>query len=161
MLKMINVLTFVLASLIATSSAAAPLPQEKPAILRDTLARAALQEAEGDGYEGMLAVANVILNRAEDHRWPNTVRGVVFQPRQFEAMAPDTLRRQWSDASVAQALIAADMARKGVGAIGCRGNGRHARTIFWFHSGPPPYWAGGLYEACRVGGHVFYRGYRL
>ena len=43
-------------------------------------------EAEVTGnsyYEGKLAVANVILNRIESPRFPNTVKGVVFAQNQF------------------------------------------------------------------------------
>lgn len=43
-------------------------------------------EAEVGGqysYEGKLAVVNVILNRVESPRFPNTVKGVVFAQNQF------------------------------------------------------------------------------
>lgn len=49
----------------------------------DILARTIWGEARGQGVEGMAAVAAVILNRVRDPRWPNTVRGVILQPKQF------------------------------------------------------------------------------
>lgn len=36
-----------------------------------------------DNPDAGLAVADVVLNRVEDPRWPNTVCGVVWQPEQF------------------------------------------------------------------------------
>lgn len=40
-------------------------------------------EARGYGTEAYRAVANVIYNRVKSHRFPNTVKGVVFQSGQF------------------------------------------------------------------------------
>lgn len=40
-------------------------------------------EARGEPLEGKLAVAEVVLNRVEHHRFPDTVCEVVTQPRQF------------------------------------------------------------------------------
>ncbi|MDR1018816.1 MAG: cell wall hydrolase [Lachnospiraceae bacterium] len=46
---------------------------------------ASILEAEAGigGYNGMLAVATVILNRVESPRFPNTIREVIFAPGQF------------------------------------------------------------------------------
>ena len=51
------------------------------------MANAVYGEARGEPYEGQVAVASVILNRVEDSKFPNTVSGVVFQPRAFTAVA--------------------------------------------------------------------------
>ena len=40
-------------------------------------------EAHHD-YDAMLAVATVIMNRVEDPRFPNTIKGVIFAKGQFE-----------------------------------------------------------------------------
>ena len=55
---------------------------------RDVLARTIWAEARGEGPVGMGAVANVIMNRVRDPRWPNTVRGVCKQANQFTAWNP-------------------------------------------------------------------------
>jgi len=47
------------------------------------LERIVQAEAGGSGYDGMLAVANVVLNRVQSERFPNTVTEVVFAHRQF------------------------------------------------------------------------------
>lgn len=40
-------------------------------------------EAGSRDYEGMLAVASVVVNRMKHSRYPNTLRGVIFQSGQF------------------------------------------------------------------------------
>ena len=50
------------------------------------ITRAVYSEARGESYAGQAAVASVILNRVEDPRFPNTVKGVVFEPWAFTAV---------------------------------------------------------------------------
>ena len=40
-------------------------------------------EAGTSNYEGMLAVASVVMNRVKHYKYPNTLRGVILQPNQF------------------------------------------------------------------------------
>ncbi|WP_231514815.1 spore cortex-lytic enzyme [Oceanobacillus salinisoli] len=51
------------------------------------MANAVYGEARGEPYEGQVAVAAVILNRVESATFPNTVSGVIFEPRAFTAVA--------------------------------------------------------------------------
>ncbi|TRM12591.1 spore cortex-lytic enzyme [Lentibacillus cibarius] len=44
-------------------------------------------ESRGEPYVGQVAVAAVILNRVESPTFPNTVSGVIFEPRAFTAVA--------------------------------------------------------------------------
>lgn len=50
------------------------------------LARAVYSEARGEPYEGQVAIAAVILNRLNHSSFPNTISGVIFQPRAFTAV---------------------------------------------------------------------------
>jgi N-acetylmuramoyl-L-alanine amidase len=43
------------------------------------LAKIVHAEAEGECDEGQIAVANVVLNRVNDNRFPNTIKEVIFQ----------------------------------------------------------------------------------
>jgi len=45
----------------------------------DLLARLVQAEAEGQPYEGQVAVAATVLNRIKDPRYPNTIQGVIYQ----------------------------------------------------------------------------------
>lgn len=40
-------------------------------------------EARGEPYKGMVAVAATVLNRVADSRFPNTISGVIYQPRAY------------------------------------------------------------------------------
>ena len=51
------------------------------------MANAVHGEARGEPYEGQVAVAAVILNRVNSASFPNTVSGVIFEPRAFTAVA--------------------------------------------------------------------------
>lgn len=51
------------------------------------MANAVHGEARGEPYVGQVAVAAVILNRAESSTFPNTISGVIFEPRAFTAVA--------------------------------------------------------------------------
>ncbi|SDI97785.1 spore cortex-lytic enzyme [Salimicrobium halophilum] len=51
------------------------------------MANAVYGEARGEPYEGQVAVASVILNRVESAAFPNSISGVIFEPRAFTAVA--------------------------------------------------------------------------
>ncbi|MBL8649917.1 MAG: cell wall hydrolase [Sphingopyxis sp.] len=67
-----------LAALVAATPAPATLDPE----LR-CLAGAVYFEARGESLTGQLAVAHVVINRAESGRFPTSLCGVVHQPSQF------------------------------------------------------------------------------
>lgn len=50
------------------------------------MANAVYGEARGESFEGQVAVAAVILNRIKDPNFPDTIHGVIFQPRAFTAV---------------------------------------------------------------------------
>ena len=50
-------------------------------------------EANDQGYEGMLAVANIILNRIEYGRWGTTLADVLFAPGQFAGARQELIER--------------------------------------------------------------------
>ena len=60
-----------------------PLAIEVSDEVRDYLYRIAWAEARGEGEKGIILVINVILNRVADPNFPDTIRDVIFQPRQF------------------------------------------------------------------------------
>ncbi len=47
------------------------------------LARIIYWEARGESEQGRLAVANVVLNRVRDEKWPDTIEKVIAQKNQF------------------------------------------------------------------------------
>ncbi len=51
------------------------------------LARIIHGEARGEPYNGMVAVAAVVLNRVENPNFPSTVAGVIYQKGAFDAVS--------------------------------------------------------------------------
>lgn len=47
----------------------------------------AMAEAEGEAEYGKALVMNVIFNRVESNKFPNTVTGVIYQPGQFASIS--------------------------------------------------------------------------
>lgn len=66
------------------------------------LAQMIYSEARGEGQKGMIAVAYVAINRAQDPKYPKTICGVVKQPYQFEGMTkpfnPEKEPSSWKQA---------------------------------------------------------------
>jgi N-acetylmuramoyl-L-alanine amidase len=61
-------------------------------------------EAQGEGLEGQEYVANVVINRVNDRRFPNAIHPVVFAPNQFSPVTNGAYARAVPSASVKQAV---------------------------------------------------------
>lgn len=51
-------------------------------------------EAGNQSYEGRLAVANVVLNRMKSSKFPDTMKGVIYQSGQFSVAKSGSLQKQ-------------------------------------------------------------------
>ncbi|KAB2337722.1 LysM peptidoglycan-binding domain-containing protein [Cytobacillus depressus] len=60
------------------------LPKTISKAEKELLARLVHAEAKGEPYKGKVAVALVVLNRVEDHRFPDNIKDVIYQKRQFQ-----------------------------------------------------------------------------
>lgn len=63
----------------------------------DLMARLVRAEAGGESYEGMVAVASVVLNRVSDNQFPDSVQGVIYAKNQFSPVANGSINRAASD----------------------------------------------------------------
>lgn len=118
------------------------------------LAETLLLEAAGEGRKGMMAVANVIVNRMRDPRWPDTVFGVVMQPHQFscwnnERLAAQRLARI-PERVRKEAMRIAAMALNGTLPTMTHATHYHAVSV-------QPSWARHSAFLGRIGRHKFYR----
>jgi N-acetylmuramoyl-L-alanine amidase len=52
----------------------------------ELLARVVYSEARGEPYKGQVAVAAVVMNRLKSAQFPDSIRGIVFQPGAFSAV---------------------------------------------------------------------------
>lgn len=111
----------------------------------ELLARVVAAEAEGEPFEGQVAVAAVILNRVRDPRFPNTLSGVVYQPHAFESVSNGLIwRRTPSDEAYRAARAALNGWDPTQGAL-----------FFWNPSKPVSSWIWSRPIVARIGNHVF------
>lgn len=120
------------------------------------LARTIYWEAKGEGEEGMIAVANVVMNRLADDRFPNRICAVVTEgqpdgPCQFswwcdgnplEVEEPD---RYALTTEIARQALNGDLADLTLGAL------------FFHHLDVAPDWAQDFEPTATIGPHRFYR----
>ncbi len=109
---------------------------------RKLLANIIYCEAGGEPYEGKLAVGAVVINRVLSGKFPDTVKGVIYQKSQFSPVASGRYALALaSDKANAACYQAADEAMLGVTNVG---------ACVFFRTPIP-----GL-TGINIGGHVFY-----
>lgn len=117
----------------------------------ECLAGAVYFESKGEPLEGQLAVAEVILNRVESPKFPDTICGVVKQRSQFSFVrggripSAPTSSSAWRKAVAIAQIARNDLADSAVS------------TAMFFHADyVRPGWRG-LTRVASVGNHIFYR----
>lgn len=130
----------------------------------DILARTIWGEARGEGYSGMQAVANVIMNRyqqaqastAKARQFGETVAEICKKPYQFSVWNITDPNREkaenvtTSDPLFRQALDIAEKALSGT-LVDITGGADHYHT-----ASINPYWSEGLSPSAVVGNHLFF-----
>ncbi|KAA0549855.1 LysM peptidoglycan-binding domain-containing protein [Bacillus sp. BGMRC 2118] len=66
----------------------------------DLLARLVRAEAQTEPFEGKVAVAAVVLNRVDSPKFPDTIRGVIYQKRQFQPVSNGQINRPADEESI-------------------------------------------------------------
>jgi N-acetylmuramoyl-L-alanine amidase len=74
----------------------------------DIMARVIYSEARGESYMGQVAVGAVVMNRMQSNQFPGNIRGVVFQPGAFTAVADN---QYWLKPNQTAYLAALDAVR--------------------------------------------------
>jgi spore germination cell wall hydrolase CwlJ-like protein len=122
------------------------------------LATAIYFEARGESYRGQVAVAQVVLNRVKDHRYPDTICGVVFQNQarrnacQFSFACdghPETIndRKSWAQAEeIASKFTDGELYLTEV-----------ADATHYHATYVRPGWAPRMQKVTQIGLHVFYK----
>lgn len=125
---------------------------------RKCLAQAIYFEARSEGAMGKLAVAEVVLTRVEDRRYPGTICGVVFQGSHLAtgcqfSWTCDGLsdrpaeNRAWKRSKALAAYVMLDVQWERI-----TGDATHYHANY-----VSPYWAPTLEKTTQVGKHIFYR----
>ncbi|UPK45223.1 cell wall hydrolase [Paenibacillus pabuli] len=78
------------------------------------LQKIVMAEAEGEPYEGKVAVANVVLNRLRSANFPDTIYKVIYQKSQFSPVANGRLKRVTPNEDSIKAVNAALNGKKEV-----------------------------------------------
>jgi len=136
----------VAASLATLVAQVADLPAKPLDAEGKCLARAVFFEARGEPLEGQLAVAQVIVRRAESGKYPSSVCGVIDQPRQF-TFARRAMNTASADYRTAQAIALIAQAEHWL-EIAPRAMSFHASHV-------KPSW-GGMQRVARIGNHAFW-----
>lgn len=111
----------------------------------ELLAKITMVEAGYETYEGQLAVANVILNRVKDPRFPDTIRDVIYAPEQFPPAHNGLLDRAVPNESVWKAVRAAAAGENNVEGAVYFHNPKVSSGRFW----------NSLTEVAKIGNHRF------
>jgi spore germination cell wall hydrolase CwlJ-like protein len=121
------------------------------------LAQAIYFEARGEPLEGRMAVAQVVVNRVADSRWPNDVCAVVFQDQrrrhrcQFSFACDGHSDRPREDFAWSSALKLARTVTAGH-LRDLTGQATHYHAL-----GVKPFWASVFTPTVTIGRHRFYR----
>lgn len=124
---------------------------------RQCLAQAIYYEARSESTAGQLGVAEVIANRVNDHRYPNTICDVVFQGAtrttgcQFTFTCDGAMDKtprgvKWDKAQRIAAHVIMDLNERKTGGA----THYHATYV-------DPIWNSGLIKTRQIGTHIFYR----
>ena len=111
-------------------------------------------ESRGEPDLGQLGVGQVVLNRVDSHKWPNTVCDVVWQEKQFSwthdgksdriKLSTKQDRRVWikSVFYAVMSMIEDDST-----------NG----ATHYHNTSVEPYWAESMTQTAHIGNHIFYK----
>lgn len=136
-----------LAELVGMVDSAAPINDE----LR-CLAAAVYFEARGEELAGQLAVAQVIINRTEDGRFPRSYCGVVSQPGQFSFMRGSRMPAiRTGSAAWARAVAIAQIAHQGLW------ESEAGDAVFFHAQYVHPGWSRTKARLAQIDTHIFYR----
>ena len=116
------------------------------------LAGAVYFEARGEPLAGQLAVAETVINRSEDHRWPASYCGVVMQRAQFSFVKNGRMPRiNTSSAAWTRAKAIARIAHNDLWESA-------AKDAVYFHATyVSPRWSRSKTRVAQIDTHVFYR----
>lgn len=123
----------------------------------DCLARAVYYEARSEDTNGQMAVAEVVMNRVRDPRFPKTICEVVYQGQyrntgcQFTFTCDGSVRHKpfgiaWDRAKDIALHVMLGLNKP------ITNKATHYHTDY-----VNPYWAPGLVETAAIGAHIFYR----
>lgn len=132
----------------------------------DILARTLWGEARGEGFDGRVAVAWVIVNRVKAGRFGDTISEVCLRPKQFSCWNEgDPNREKMLKLTPDDAVFAECIGIAGLVYAAFKGRGGALPSVLkdatlnsthYCVSSLEPYWARGHVPVCNIGNHKFY-----
>ena len=125
------------------------------------LAKNIFYEAQNQPVLGMVAIADVTLNRVKDPRWPSTICAVVEQRRWIKKRL--ICQFSWfcdgkSDSPKPEALQAFNLCYM-IAELRLNNSGMSIlpKDVYWYHNDSvQPYWASAYSPYATIGDHTFY-----
>lgn len=111
---------------------------------RDLLARLVRAEAQGESFNGKVAVAEIVINRVMSPSFPNSVQAVIYQAGQFSPVSNGSINRPADDES----YRAVDSARQG-------SNLTNGALFFYNPKVAESRWLDSRKTTASIGNHVF------
>jgi spore germination cell wall hydrolase CwlJ-like protein len=108
-------------------------------------------EARSEPLEGKRLVAKTVLNRVEHKSWPDTIKGVIYEPKQFSYIEDMHKQRTPTDGDWLEASSIAFDVLHGYISVESNATFYHERRI-------KPFWADHKEMVADVGNHKFYTG---
>ncbi|WP_171178747.1 cell wall hydrolase [Ruegeria sp. HKCCD8929] len=121
------------------------------------LAEALYFEARGETVKGQFAVAEVILNRVESTRFPNTLCGVIKQGTGRKFQCQFTYTCDGRKEVIAEKKAFERVAKVARAAIDGVGGGLTEGATHYHTKAVRPSWSRVYEETARIGVHIFYR----
>ncbi len=119
----------------------------------DCMAQAIYFEARGELTAGQIAVGQVIMNRVRSNRFPNSVKEVVWQPRQFSYTHDGKHERMLNEEAKRKAYTIATLVLTGEFIVDTIDLADH----YFNDKLVDPEWSKKMIYIGRVGDHVFYK----
>lgn len=119
----------------------------------DCLAEAIYFESRGEITAGQIAVAQVIMNRVKSNRFPNTIKAVVHQPKQFSYYSDGKPEIMHDIKSQTKAYTIASLVLTGDFIVDTVDLADH----YFNDELVDPKWSKKMIYIGRVGKHVFYK----
>lgn len=116
------------------------------------LAGAVYFESRGEPLHGQLAVAQVVINRSEDTRWPASYCGVVYQRAQFSFVKNGSMPRiRTSTGAWQRAKAIAQIAHDGLW------SSEVGDAVYFHATYVRPKWSRRKERTAQIDTHIFYR----
>jgi spore germination cell wall hydrolase CwlJ-like protein len=105
-------------------------------------------EARGEPIDGQMLVAETIINRVADERWPDTACEVIKQPHQFSFYSDGRSNRPRNIEAYTTAVLVAQEALDG--------DHLWSNALYYHTTSVRPVWRHDLDVIGQVGDHIFY-----